>query len=360
MSALSNLPALTRGYFTRANQPFGTNNTTQLLMESFWMWSLLTNMLNTNTAGTISASHTRHANSVWICRGSSDGSASSAISSVGVAGTDRLSNGGVFNPALFVRNSMGSAHSWILLENVNLNTECLINFSSSAANISVHFGHTGLYTGGGTTTQCPQPTDISKSVGLSQTAYENSQGGQFALFYDYTLTGNTHWFHFTCADSGEFWVGGTRSGLGWFHNFMAFWKTTGGEATDTVFNRFVLCNTSEAAGAPGSMNSARLNSAAACASVQTAGVQKSSGGLVLPIAGGTLVTGLGVEAQTAKYISSGIPVIETAPNITYRGVLPDLHATGTSPTGASIPLTTQVRTQTGHLIVPFTDTAPNM
>lgn len=359
MSALSNLPALTRGYFTRANQAFGANNSTQLLMEQFWMWSFVTNLLDTNGAGTISASHTRHANSVWICRGSSDGTTGGAVSSVGTGGTDRLSNGGVFSAGKFVRNSMGSNHSWMLLENVNLSTECLINFSGTAANIAIQIGHSGLFTGG-TVSQCAQPSDTTKSVGLAQTLYENSQGGQFALFYDYTLTGNTHYFHFTTADSGEFWVGGTRGGLGWFHNFMAFWKCTGGEAADTVYNRFVLCNTSEAASYPGSMNAARMNSAAACASVQVSGVQKSGGGLVSPYAGGTIIPGLAVEAQTAKYISNGISVVETSPGINYRGVLPDLHMTGSSPVGASIPLTNQVRTQTGHLIVPFTDTAPNM
>jgi hypothetical protein len=359
MSALSNLPALTRGYFTRANQPFGANNTTALLMDSFWFFSLVTNLTDINTAGTTSGSHARHANSVWFPRGSSKGSAFSAITSPGVVGTDLIGNAGVFDPTLFVRATMGTDHSWILMENTNINTECMVNFSGTAANISVHYGPTGLFTGG-SRTQCPQPSDITKSLGLSQTAYENSQGGQFALFYDYTLTGNTHWFHFTCADSGEFWVGGTRSGLGWFHNFMALWQCANGEATDTVYNRFVLTNTSEAASTPGAMAVGRLNSAAACASIQVAGVQKSSGGLVLPIAGGTAVPGVNVEAQTAKYISNGLSVVELTPNINYRGVLPDLHATGSSPPGTSIPLTSQVRTQTGHLIVPFTDTAPNM
>ncbi len=359
MSALSNLPALSRAYFTRANQPFGANNTTQLIQESFWNWSLATNLANTNTGGTISPSHTRQAASVWIVRGSSNGTTGGAVSAVGVGGTDRWSNGGVFLNTNFVRAANGVNHSWILLENVNISTEMLINMSGTAANNCIQIGHSGLFTGG-SVSQTPAPSDLTKSVGIGQTAYEASQGGQVAFFQDTTLFGNTHYFHFTCADSGEFWVGSTRAGRGFFNQFYALWKCTGGEATDTVYNRFVLSNASEGASTPGSMNVARLNSAVACASVTPAGTQKASGGLVIPYAGGTTAIGIAVEAQSAKFLSSGLPVIELTPNVNYRGVLPDLHATGDSPPGASIPLVSQVRTQTGHLIVPFMDTAPNM
>ena len=76
MAALPDLPALTRSYFGRVNQSYGANNTSQIILESTWAWYFAQNLLNLSSAGTASPSHSCHANSVWICRGSGDSTGS--------------------------------------------------------------------------------------------------------------------------------------------------------------------------------------------------------------------------------------------------------------------------------------------
>lgn len=354
MSVLPVLPALTRPYYGRANQPFGSNNTSRIIQDAFWVWSTAMNMLGLATGGTESPSHARHPNSIWFCRGSSNSVTGGAVSAAGVVGTNNWNT--TFTPAQFPRASQGTAHPWMLLENTALQLECLINFSNSPGSLAMQFTHPGNFTGGSTTNH-PVPSEISKCVGLSQVTFEVNNAGQHTLLYDTATLNGTNYFHFVCADSGEFWVGSSRVGLGFLTSFAALWKCVGGEASDTLYNRFVLSSASEASSNPGAMTAGRLGAATSCASTQVTGVAKTAGGLVVPTAGGSPIGGVGVDIRTGKYITMPLSVVEVTPDVLYRGYLPDLYLTGSSPPGASIPVASpQLRTQTGHLIVPCPDT----
>ncbi len=350
---MANLPAHSRNYFTRANIPFGANNTSQIRLESYYVWALQAVLRDILTTG--STGGTRHPNSIWICRGSSNAVAGSAVSAVGVAGTDRW-GGGTF-PGNFTRGNNTVNHHWMLLENVTLGYEMLLGMSTNDGYLCCGIAKSGTYTGG-TVSANPTPSPTTSTILLSQASYNTSDGGQYNLFSDMNFFGNTNYLHMTFADSGEFLVAMSRAGLNCFYNFFAVWKSVGQQVSDTN-NMFVLACDATATGR-GSPTSGRLGTSAFCASVTPNNLQKSGGGLVTYQSNGTnLVAGLGVDSIDAQYNAIPCSVIETTPQHVKRGTLPDLYQVGDGPVGGSIPTgAAQIRTVMGSMIVPFIGVIP--
>jgi len=352
---MANLPAHTRNYFTRGNVPFVENNSSQIVLESFHVWvlsALLRDLISTGSTG-----GARHANSIWICRGSSDAVTGGAISSPGVAGTDRW-GGGTF-PGAFTRGNNSTAHHWMLVENVALGLELLLNFSTTPGFLCFSMAPTGTFAGG-SVSACPVPSPTTASVQGGQTAYAPNDGGQHNLFGDTTNVGNTWYAHITLADTGEFIFATSRVGRGNFTCFIGIWKTTGQQGGDGL-NQFVLSGDTTSSGR-GSPDAARLSTTYFCASRTPNGSQKNGGGLVNPsVNGASVITGQGVDSINASYNAIECRIIETTPQHTERGVLPDLYIIGNGPVGGSIPNSVaQIRTVMGSLVVPFIAVVPSI
>lgn len=343
---MATLPAQTRNYHSRVNIPFDTNNTSQIIQESYYAWGLYSCLTNQNTTG--STGGTRHANSTWIVRGSSDASTGSAISAPGVAGTDRW--GGATFSGSFTRGSNSTSHHWVLMENTSLGQELLINMSQNAGYLTVSTAITGTFSGG-TVLACPSASNTSAPVQLDQTAYSSGDGGQFYLFLDTTNTGLTNYLHFTCADTGEFWFGMSRAGLGIIFNWISLWKSTGQHVSDNVYNIFLLSsrNTYTRAGLGGTY----INGTGFCASRHPNGAQKNNGGILQPYTNSVMVADLGIDSLSGQYNSFPCEIMEYSPTVCRRGSLPDIYQIGTATPGSSIPdSANQIRTVAGGLIIP--------
>jgi hypothetical protein len=354
---MSALPAHTRNYFTQANQPFGSNNTTQLLLEQYYTWCLHANILGIAPGGTTSGS--RVSTSVWIMRGSSNGTSADAVTATGVTAAHNYWGGATFSAANFVRGSGGAAHSWALFENTTLGYELLINFSATAGYLGGGIAHTGTFTvGSGSPTAHPIATAASV-VCLGQNTFDTTSGGQYPIFGDTSVTGAVNYFHFTCADTGEFHCEMSHATEGCFSSFIGVWASTGAQAGDNN-NMFLLSGDTAATGR-GVWAVSRYGNSAACASRQPSGVQKSGGGIVVPYYGASssVVAGQGVDSISSNYLAAPVDIIEVSPVYVRRGTLPDLYIVGTAPVGGSIPNTTsQIRTVIGDMIFPFISVVP--
>ena len=352
---MSALPALTRPYSTRANGPFGANNTSQLRLESFAMWALSAGLLDLHTTGTLVGA--RHANSKAICRGSSNGVAGAAVTGVGVAGTNRW-GGGTF-PGNFVRGAGGTNHHWMLCEFVFLGYEVLLDFGVNPGSWAVNLAPSGTWTGG-TINQCPAASLDSRVICLGQGGFEPTQAGNYASMGDSTNFGGTNYWHYTAADNGEFHFECSRVGLGCFFNFVSMWKPTGGPVADLF--PIALLNGSTATGR-GSPDYTVMTTATFCAMRSNFGVgdtPKSGGGISTWSTDGTSNIGnQPIDAGTANWNAIPLNIIEKTPQHMRRGMLPDMQQIGDAPVGASIPsAAAQVRVVMGNMIVPFNTTVP--
>lgn len=347
------LPATSRNYFTRANMPFGANNTTQVLIESYYLWLMQAVLRDIFTPG--STGGTRHANSIWICRGSSNAVAGGAVSGVGVAGTDRW--GGAVFPANFVRGNNSTAHHWMLLENVALGYELLLNFSTNDAYMTFSIGKSGCFTGG-SVSACPVPTTTQTCTQAGQAGYNTSDNGQVSFFGDTTNFGNTMYAHFTCADTGEFHFGMSRVGLGTLFNWVGIWASQGYQVGDTNA-MFVLSGDTTTTGR-GAMNAARIATSAFCASRQPNGNQKSNGGIAVAFTASTnIFNAQTVDAINAQYKAAALTVLDLSPQYVSRGSLIDMYIMSEGPVAASIPTAAaQERVLFGNLIAPMKSVAP--
>lgn len=350
----SALPPLTRSYFTRANMPYGSNNTSQLVLDSYSVWILAAALMNHTTTG--STGGTRDPASVWFCRGSSDASTGGAVSAVGVAGTNRWNTSGAF-PGAFTRGNNTTNHHWMMLENSGLGLELLLNMSQTSGYMCFSVGKTGTFSGG-TVSACPAPSPTTASVQAGQTTYSSNDGGQLLGFFgDTTVTGGTNYAHIVISPTGEFLFLTSRIGAATFRSFCGLWKSVEPSVGDTN-NFFVLAENSysDVRGAP------LIHSAASwCASIQPSGAQKALGGVMVPKDGGNtpLIATRGVDSISGQYKTFPCHIIEAAPGYYERGTLPDLLQCGTPLVGGSIPnAAAQERTVAGGLIIPFTTVAP--
>lgn len=338
--SLPALPALTKTYSVRANAPF-QDNTSALNLARSMILSLKEHMKNTLAGGTVGG--TRHANSVWTVKGSSDGT---------TAALDNVDRWSTISNLVF--NASGSAHSWIVLENATLGYQVCIDCNQLAAT-NIGFAATEIatpFTGGSSTTR---PTATNEFLMGS-----NSTGAAVNfLFISDVTTGNFNWTHYVTADDGQFFFLVSRTGLGLFPTFMALQKTSNPQPGDTR-NIFLIGHSlASARGAP---------SYAGVVPVSTGCVGRNPNGSVNTLGGiqnaGTFGTtaspgAAGVDALSGNYPTYPCHVSSSGTQRCYRGQLPDLYMVGTAPNTGSVPSTAaQLRVVAGDFIVPFPTVTP--
>jgi len=168
------IPALSRNYWTRANQPFAGNLTLLALAQSA-LFLLKTSLLNTALGGATSGA--RVAGSIWTVLGSSDGT---------TAGIDAVDRWAAHTNIVFANN--GTAHSWWLGRCAALGYDILIDANSATpSSFRVAFTpSTTPFTGGSTLsgpTSLEEITAGALTVGAAVTV---------SLLGD-TVTGNTNY-----------------------------------------------------------------------------------------------------------------------------------------------------------------------
>ncbi len=333
---MANIPALSRNYFTRVNIPFGVNNTTGPILQSYHFWAMAHVLLNLLTTGTTGG--TRHANSIWICRGSSDGvGGGSPVSAVGVAGTNRWWNAGVFPPAGLVRGTNAQNHHWMLLENVAFGQELLFNWTQNDGYTALDLAPTGTFSGGGAQA-FPTANSSNNVVTLAKTAYNGTDAGQYnGLFGDYGTTGGVNYLHFTCSDTGEFYFTASRAGGTAFTSFFGVWRTTGQNVGD-LNNLFMFASNSVGNTGRGTPINGWVNGNGFVSSRGPNGVPTvNEGCLVEYINGSAYILSQGADSITSKFDVAPIQIACTSPQRARRGSLIDVYIVAADTIGAPIP-----------------------
>ena len=198
-------PALTKTYSTRGNRPNAANSTALLVAQST-IFALIQHMKDTATGGTLSG--TRHANSIWNCKGSSDGT------SFNTSGTDLIT---AHTNLVWAAGS----HSWWWGENVTCGYQVVIDLpSATSTSICLAFAPIRTpFTGGSLSAR---PTSTQEFLwGTGSTG-----AGTTVVFLSDVVTGNNNYTHYVTADDGQFWFLVSRSGGGIFIGCIQ--RTTGG------------------------------------------------------------------------------------------------------------------------------------
>ncbi len=349
---MAQIPLPSREYSTRANIPFTSHTNSQRDIESFFVYTLSKCLLNTETSGTLTG--TRHPDSVWMCRGSGNASTSSLITSPGVSGTN------LWEPVLtgtMVRGTSAARHHWMLLELSSQGYEGLLNFSQTDGYYVFTIGVTGSFGGQTGVSQMPTASNASDVVAAGAVSWNTTDGGQVNIFTDSTNIGGSNYFHFTCAETGEFHAEMSRAGTALFSEFVAMWRSSGSQVGDKKYNMFNLCGDGTNTGR-GTPNYSRIGAHAFCASRQPSGVSKTAGGCIIPFAGGTQFVGnQGIDAIASQYNSFKLEIGEISPQYVKRGALQDFYIIGTAQVGSSYPSTdNQKMIVVGDLLVPFSGT----
>lgn len=252
------------------------------------------------------------------------------------------------------KQTNSNPHPWILLENTFLGRELLLNYALNTGYIAMSMGPIGTWpVGAGTVSQFPVASPTSASVQVGQVSYASAEHGQDNYYGTDITSTNTLWrAHFTCADNGEFWYATSRGGTGVFNNFIALAKTTGQQVGDTRNFYFIAVGNSSGRGAMG--NNSNINTPANWAALSPSGSQKSLGGPVMWAAAGTILQlGYGLDVLSSQYLSTGVDMIDLAPQYVRRGTIPDWYFIGDAPVGSSVPsMAAQERVIVGNLILP--------
>lgn len=338
------LPALSKSYSTRANVPFLGNSSAELIADSA-IWLLKAFLMDQVSTGTLTG--TRHANSVWTCVGSSDGTAGAHD------GVDRW--GSTFDAAKIVHANNGSAHSWIHLRNATLGLDLLIDCASvTPQNVRISATKSSAPFASGTATASPATT----SEAFTWANVTDAPTTTSALLADLTLSA-TFYAHFTVDDSGQFYFLANRSGSGVFNGGVALIRSVGAHASDTR-NNFLFGGAGYASGR-GWPYSTNARAGGGCTARRATGTAAdSSGGLVAVVAGGTY---LGDNASITDAFSSVVRFAEVpvwcVDPLAYRGTLPDLYEMIGGGVGASFPtVAAQTWISAGGYLIPFIGTVP--
>lgn len=330
------LPALTKTYSVRANAPFQANGTAMLMSQSL-VFSLAQHMLDLMATGTVGGA--RHANSVWICKGSSD---SVSVSLAGVNHWVAHTN--------CVFNSAGNAHSWIWLENATLGLQCVIDcVTLVGTSITVAFSRIANPFTGGTTTARP-----------AVAASEFFCGGTSFVFISDQVTSQTNYTHYVTTDDGRFMFLTSRAALGVFTTFIAVLKSTGYVGGDTQ-NFFAFGSSS--AGGRGSPSFASISGLAGCGHRNIDGSAPNAGGIQdTAVFGGTGWPGNKTVDVAGNYKAFPLKVSSfgtTTPLDVERGLIPDVQTVAKAMLGGSVPsAAAQERVIAGDFILPWPTVVP--
>lgn len=336
--AMIPLPNLIRPWTVRGNRPDASTASALLIAQSR-VWGMKEHMKDTATGGSLSA--TRNAASVWVTKGSCDGT------TVNTSGTDLITtHTGLIWAA--------GAHTWWWGENTAAGYQCVIDTAGAlSASLCIAFAPISTpFTGGSTTTR---PTSTQEFLwGTGSTG-----AGTVATFLSDVVTGGSNYTHYVTADDGQFWFLVGRAGTGIFSTACAFLKTV--DSTDTRA-AFVIGSTLSSG--RGAMSRAQIFDSNLGSSARSPnGTAIHTGGLTpLGYAGGSNYLGRGgVDANTGKYLSGPIDAWSNAASQdAYRGRFQDFAAVGIRPVGD--PFFTaggvQERVVVGDVLVPYPSITP--
>lgn len=218
------VPALSQAYFTRANVPV-PDTSTSTIISKWSQWALKAALMNQLGTGTTAG--TRHANSVWTCLGSSDGTTGA------LDGVDRW--GSTFDISKIVTAASGTAHSWIALRNATNGYDIVLDLNSTTTGTSTlraMKSSAGLT--GGTNLVCPQTPSNTEEWLAGSAAVTAATVSGVTTWGDLAGVGIANYAHFVTSDNGLcWWWAMSIAGHGRTNVFTAFWKALGGNAGDT-------------------------------------------------------------------------------------------------------------------------------
>ena len=342
----SPVPALSRAYSARVNVPFGSNNTTALLIHQYAAWSLYMHLTNQHSTGTAS-SVARATNSVWTVRYSCDGTTAGSAGD----GVDRWTS--TFTPSKLVRASNGVAHSWMVLRNAASGLEACIDISGTVDGSGLlSFARvSNPFTSGSTTTR-PTATgtleEWAPGFGRGNPIAGSAAPGVFGL--DFTIGGT---FFSSCifGPDANFLHLLHRGTTGIAHSLFGLWQTSGAQAADTRNWYGIGSALVSGRGAP---NWAAISSTTALVGRLPDGTMPTQGGIKAITFGGSVYAGtFGADFNSSNYFADPLEIREVT-QVWDRGFLPDLYSIGTAPVGASFPLgSTQTHVVIGDMLLPF-------
>lgn len=326
------IPALTRPWTSRRNRPDASTASALLIAQSR-LFALKEHLKDTATGGTTSG--TRNAASVWVTKGSCDGT------TVNTSGTDLITSHTTWLWA-------AGAHSWWWAENAAVGYQIVIDTAGAAsASVCIAFAPISTpFTGGNTTTR---PTSTQEFLwGTGSTG-----AGTVAAWLSDVVTGGSNYTHFVTADDGQFWFLCSRAGTGIFSTVIGFQKPSG--ATDA---RAVYAIGNTLSSSRGAMSRAQIIDANTGAMSRSPnGVSTHTGGVgSFGYAGGSNYLGTGTtDANSGKYLSGPVDAWSIAGGQNaWRGRFVDLIAVGARPIGDGFPsVAAQERVVVGDFLLPF-------
>ena len=345
---------LSTTYHTRANVPFGANNTTTLLLSQFFIWSFKAALMDQLSTGTTGGA-ARGVNSVWTCLGSSNGTTGA------LDGVDRWTS--TFTPANLVRALSGSPHSWIVLRNSTLGYDICLDMNSASDGtfglIATKSSQPFIVAGVNPQSTRPQTSGNAEEFAIG-TASSPTASTTVSLTADVTLLQTRH-SHFVTDANGNFYFFTTRVGGG-CSGWIAFLPGVGGAVDDTR-NRWWLLSATN--GTNINANAAPLYGALVAAAGGGAVRRNFNGGIPNSSFGiRTLFSMVSFSWSANSDISTGEysvwPMELTSPNTgigntsLYCGTFPDLYFTAAvNSQGASYPTVgTMERTIIGCALFP--------
>lgn len=191
--------ALSRTWYTDANVAISDFSSALRVAQSI-LWGLKA-LLKGEVSGTNGPDGAPPVGSRWTCEGSSDSA------TAGMDAVDRW--GATFDNTKLVRNTSGSAHSWIVLKSPAALAPLymLIDWSTgSDATVTLRFSY-NAFTGGSATTA---PTSTG--------SWAHSPDGSSSVSLSFTDgSSNNHNLHRVTDANGNFWFTSSKNASGLFH-----------------------------------------------------------------------------------------------------------------------------------------------
>ena len=342
------VPAPIRTWSSRMNVPFTmANSATEALKQQFVFWSLKQHLINAHTSdGTLYG--TRSPNSVWTVVGSSDGTTAA------LDGVDRWTT--TFDASKLVRAATGTAHSWIVLQNSTSGIQMCIDLNgTNSGQCAIIYTRSAFpFSGGNTTTRPTAAANNEWQSGLSRGSSPDTttQGGRII---EESTTSQVMYTHFSCAEDATFHFEVSRAGSGWCSVFIALWRTTAANASDTR-NWYAIHDTIDTTrGAP------RHNTNGNGIAGQTAGTTGrnasgaicNTGGIRQVTFGGTTYPGANgnIDSITGNYSAEPLEVREISPQLIDRGYFADIVFIGNVTIGSVYPAVNPTHFVVGDVLV---------
>jgi len=329
-------PTLTTTWYTQGEYSFPVTTSLQDLTRS-WLWILKTVLMNELSGGTTSGS--RPGGSAWTCEGSSDSS------TAGMDGSDRWTS--TFTPSKLVRNTEGSAHSWIVLKSPNAMgpVYLLLNYNGGSEGlINITFS-SSAYTGGSTT---------AKPTATNETPYGTATVATAVGVISLESTFNVVYkAGFSCNADGEWFYYTNRVSTGIFNSFLAMNKCVNTSGSDNwpwvLFGNQL--NSGRGAGAVANI----CTTAQFTSRTPNGGARVATGGMVQYYCATSQWAGtMTLDSLQSSWIT--LPIYNCnldASVMTWRGNLADAYWVGAATVGGGYPTAaSQTQMVVGDLLIP--------